>query len=260
MIFNYNLSYIFILIKLSFQCNFNQLILLTLHRVQKKNHGQRIYFQSRVHRVSCSGSWSSILLGVWNFVGSGTGLFMRLRFLIGCYDCRRTPGNPKSPNSAEFRSFLLIMCIDALESTTNSLSSNRILDGEGRHLFSVGEKNAALCFPFNFRIFFASFHAASRAQCSFHSVSSWHRSLNFGALVLRIAMAILLSDGFWSRSLALRSTVLVNRTHRIGFGMVELFRKIDDDLGGSTSWRNPNSLSLSTMSLHFCRHFSETFG
>ena len=45
---------------------------------------------------------------------------------------------------------------------------------------------------------------------------------------------VLLSDGSWSLSLASRNTTLVNGTHRIGFGMVELFRKIDDDLGGST--------------------------
>ena len=48
--------------------------------------------------------------------------------------------------SAEFRPFLLIMCIDAPESTTNSLPSGLIFDGEGRHHFTVGEKNVVLCF------------------------------------------------------------------------------------------------------------------
>ena len=38
-------------------------------------------------------------------------------------------------NSAEFKSFLLIMCIDAPDFTTNSLSSGLVLDGEGRHHF-----------------------------------------------------------------------------------------------------------------------------
>ena len=75
-------------------------------------------------------------------------------------------------NSAEFKSFLLIMCIDAPESTTNSLSSGLIVDGEGRHQFSEGEKNVVLYFSFSFRIFLASFHAASRAHRSCHSVSS----------------------------------------------------------------------------------------
>ena len=48
--------------------------------------------------------------------------------------------------SAEVKSFLLIMCIDVPESTTNT----------GKHLFSEGEKNAALFFSFNFRILLAS--------------------------------------------------------------------------------------------------------
>ena len=49
--------------------------------------------------------------------------------------------------SAEFKSVLLIMCIDAPESTTNSLSYVFIVDGEGRHQFSEGEKNVFLCSP-----------------------------------------------------------------------------------------------------------------
>ena len=73
-------------------------------------------------------------------------------------------------NSAEFKAFLLIMCIDAPESTTNSLSSGSIFDGEGRHHFSVSEKKVDSCFSFSFRIFFASLHAASRAHRSCHSL------------------------------------------------------------------------------------------
>ena len=73
--------------------------------------------------------------------------------------------------SAEFKSFLLIMCIDALESTTNSRSSVLRFDA-GRHQFSEGEKNAVLFFSFNFRTLLASLHAASRAHRSCHSVSS----------------------------------------------------------------------------------------
>ena len=72
----------------------------------------------------------------------------------------------KVSNSAEFRSFSLIMCIDTPESTTNSLSSSCRVDGAGRHLFSEGEKNAALFFSYNFKIFLANFHAASRAHHS----------------------------------------------------------------------------------------------
>ena len=86
-------------------------------------------------------------------------IFMRLHFSIGCYDCRRTPGS-----RCGIQTFLLVLCIDAPESTTNSLSSGLILDCEERHHFSEGEKKVDLCFSFNFRTFFASFHAASRAQ------------------------------------------------------------------------------------------------
>ena len=75
-------------------------------------------------------------------------------------------------NSAEFKSFLLIMCIDAPESTTNYLSSGLIVDCEGRHQFSEGEKNVVLLFSFNFRIHLDIFHAASRAYRSCLSVSS----------------------------------------------------------------------------------------
>ena len=45
--------------------------------------------------------------------------------------------------SASLKSFLLIMCIDVPESTTNFLSSGLRVDA-GRHPFSEGEKNARL--------------------------------------------------------------------------------------------------------------------
>ena len=64
------------------------------------------------------------------------------------------------PIHPDFKSFLLIMCIDAPESTTNSLSSGLRVDGADRHQFSEGEKNVVLCFSLeNFRIFLASLHA-----------------------------------------------------------------------------------------------------
>ena len=74
--------------------------------------------------------------------------------------------------SALLRSFLLIICIDAPESTTNSRSSGLRVDA-GRHQnFSEGEKNAILCFSFSLNTLLASLHAATRAPCSCHSVSS----------------------------------------------------------------------------------------
>ena len=90
----------------------------------------------------------------------------------------------------------------------------------------------------------ASLHAASRAHRSCHSVSSWDRSSNFGALVLRwwgSPGQITPSDWFLSRMSAWRNTALVNRTHRIDFRMFEILRKIVVDFGGSISWHTqPN--------------------
>ena len=102
--------------------------------------------------------------------------------------------------------------------------------------FSEGEKNATLFFSFNFRILLASLHAASRAPCPCHSVSSWDRSSNFGAPGLRwwgSPGQIIPSEGLWSRMSAWRTTSFVNRTHRIGFRMSGLFHKTDEDFGNT---------------------------
>ena len=97
-----------------------------------------------------------------------------------------------------------------------------------------------LCFsPWIFETLSASFHAASRAPCSCHSVSFWDRCSNFAALGLRwwdSLGQINLSEGFWSRILVWRATAFVNFTRWIGFHMFELFRKIVVDFGGSISW------------------------
>ena len=143
--------------------------------------------------------------------------------------------------SASLKCFLLIMCIDAPESTTNSRSSGLRVDA-GRHLFSEGEKNVALSCSFNFNTLLTSFHAASRAPCSCHSVSSWDRSSNFGALGLRSWGSpgqIYPSERFWSRILAWRAIAFVNFTRWIGFRMSVHFQRID--FGGVMSWNTqPN--------------------
>ena len=70
---------------------------------------------------------------------------MRLHFSIGGYDNRRTFFDVVTvSNSAEFKSFLLIMCIDAPESTTNSLSSGLKFDGAGTYFPKV--RRMLLCF------------------------------------------------------------------------------------------------------------------
>ena len=116
-------------------------------------------------------------------------------------------------------------------------------------------------FLFNFRILLASLHAASRAHRSCQSVSSWDRSSKFGALGLRWLGSpgqIIPRDGFWSRMSAWRNTALVNRTHRIGFSMFELFRKIVVDFSGSISWdtqTNCRVIFKKKKPLHFCHLF-----
>ena len=99
----------------------------------------------------------------------------------------------KVSNAAEFKTFLLIMCIDALESATKSLSSGLRVDGAGRHLFFEGEKNAVLSFSFNFMIFLANLHAASRAHRSCHSVFFFLRPIlkfwSIGVTLMRITWA-----------------------------------------------------------------------
>ena len=84
-----------------------------------------------------------------SFFDINCGLFMRLHFTIGCYDCRWTS---RRRQSIQF-SRILIMCIDAPKSTTNPLSSCLRVDGASKHLFSEGEKNAVLSFSFNLRYF-----------------------------------------------------------------------------------------------------------
>ena len=76
-------------------------------------------------------------------------LFLRLHFTVGYYDYGRTTRFRQSIHSALLKSFLMIICIDAPESTTNSLSSGSRFDAS-THLFSEGEKNAALFFSLNF--------------------------------------------------------------------------------------------------------------
>ena len=120
-------------------------------------------------------------------------------------------------------------------------------------------RRVLLCFPPS-NTLLASFHAASRAHRSCHSVSSCERSSNFGALELRSWGSpgqIIPSDRFWSRMVAWRTTACVNFTHRISFRMSELFRKIDEDFGGVMSWKTqPNCRESEDWRLdEFCPKF-----
>ena len=87
-------------------------------------------------------------------------------------------------NSAEFRSFLLNMCMLAPESTTNVPSSRSIVDGAGKLHSLVGEK-VALSVSLSMKNSLANLHASPRAHRSCLSASSWDPSSNFKALGLR---------------------------------------------------------------------------
>ena len=104
-------------------------------------------------------------------------------------------------------------------------------------LFSEGEKKAALFFSFIFMMLLASFHAASRAHRSCHSVSSWDRSSIFEALGLRwwgSPGQIYPSDGFWSLMSAWRATAFVNVTVLSWFPFLFVF-------GVSLAWVSSSS-------------------
>ena len=156
------------------------------------------------------------------------------------------------------KSFLRIMCIDAPESTINSLSSCLILDGQERHHFSVGESNVDLCSSFNFRIFFASFHAAPRAQCSCHSVSSWDRSSNIGAFGL--ADEDHQGKFYWAMDFGLwrwRCAVRVWWIEHIGLVSAWLSSSVKSMKISAVPClekHNPSAVSTSIWPLHFCCH------
>ena len=156
---------------------------------------------------------------------------MRLHFSIGGYDYRRTARfSSKYPFQHHSSPFLLIMCIDAPKSTTNSRSSGLRVDA-GRHLFSEGEKNVALSCSVHFNTLLDSFHAASRAPCSCHFRLLLIPILKFwsvGATLMRFTWAtiserrILVSNFSVTRAIA-----SVNFTRWIGFRMSVHFRRID---------------------------------
>ena len=98
--------------------------------------------------------------------------------------------------SASLKSFLLIMCIDAPESSTNFLSSGLRVDA-GRHLFSEGEKNVALSCSFNFNKHLASFHRCFA-----------------GTLLLPLCLLLRLVLKFWSVGATLMRFTWTNVTER----------------------------------------------
>ena len=134
---------------------------------------------------------------------------------------------------------LLNMCIDARESTTNSLCSSFTTDGAGRHHSLANEKKVALSFFFERKDILGLSHASPRTYASCLSVSSWDLSSNFKAYTLRwwgTLTCVLFSDGpLFSLMLAWRCVAFVNRTRRVDPKTFVLFRENGKDSGGSLS-------------------------
>ena len=138
---------------------------------------------------------------------------MRLHFSIGGYDYRRTALHDfvKVSISASLKSFLLITCIDALESTTNSRSSGLRFDGAGKHQFSESEKNAVKFSPLIFGCFWPPrcFTGTSLLPLRLF-LRPIHKFWSVLAALMRFTWQIIPSDGFWSRTLAGCTTAFVN--------------------------------------------------
>ena len=87
--------------------------------------------------------------------------------------------------SAEFKSFVLIMCIDAPESTTNSLSTGLRVHGAGRHQFPKVRRMLFYVSPLILGCFWpASMLLHGHIALAFLSLPETDHQ-NFGALGLR---------------------------------------------------------------------------
>ena len=117
------------------------------------------------------------------------------------------------------------MCIDAPESTANSLSSGFVEDGAGDDQTSEGELDVALSFSLSLWILLAISLATLRARCSCFKVSSSDLSSNYGAWGLRSSGSgwTLSYPNFYVLHAALRPQEFC------------ALRKIDLDFGGSAS-------------------------
>ena len=113
-------------------------------------------------------------------------LLMRLHFSIGCYDCRGTSRRRQSIHFGRIQ----VLFADHVHWRTGvdnkfSFLWFKDLMALADTYFAKVRRMLFISFSFNFRMLLASLHAASRAHGSCHSVSSWDRSSNFGALGLR---------------------------------------------------------------------------
>ena len=161
--------------------------------------------------------------------------------------------------SAEFKSFVLIMCIDAPESTTNSLSSGLRVDFLGRHQFSEGEKNAALFFSFNSGYFWPAStlfheHIALAIPSDLQILEHWghadedHLGKSFQAMDFGLECQHDVQRLLWILHIGLVSICLSSSV-----------RSMKTSAAPHPEIRNPIVVYFWILPLHFCHHSFWTF-
>ena len=109
---------------------------------------------------------------------------MRLHFSIGSYDYRRTARFRQSVHFSIIQVFFADHVAPTRWSVQQTLFPQVSKMMQGGTYFPETRRMLLFHAPLVLTHFSASFYAASRAFCSCHSVSSWDRSSNFGALGL----------------------------------------------------------------------------
>ena len=119
----------------------------------------------------------------------------------------------------------------------NSSRSSGLRFDAGTHLFSEGEKNAALFFSLNFRTLLASLPRCFTGTLLLPLCLFLRPILKFwsiGVTLMRFTWANVSERRILVSNFSVTyNRAFVNFTHRIGFRMSELFRKIDEDFAGS---------------------------
>ena len=159
-------------------------------------------------------------------------LFIRLHFTIGCYDFRRT-----SRRRFGFHfSRIQVLSADRVHrrcGVHNKFSSLKLKNNWCRQA-PIFQRWEECCFVFLLQ----SEDIFGQPPSCFTGTSLLpfrlflRPILKFWSIGIRwwgSPGRIIPSDGFWSRMSARRTTAFVHRTHRIGFRMSELFRKIDEE-------------------------------
>ena len=189
---------------------------------------------------------------------------MRLHFSIGCYDCRWTSRRRQSIHFSRIQVLLLLlMCIDAPESTTNSLSSGSRVDGAGRHQFSEVRRMLLYLAPLILGCFWpASTLLHGHIALAIMSLPETDPQIleHLGLRWWGSPWQIIPSDGFWSRMSAWRATAFVNL--HVGSVSVCLGSSVKSMKTSATPCpeiRNTIVVYFPAKPPHFCHHSFKTF-